>query len=174
MRTRHFERGDIEVPNWSAERQVETWRALDVVVVADHEAGDSGGEVVARWDADDIARDVMAASTRSLNLKERIAALQERERATSPPLNGHGPTVHVSAPAPAGQLRAKIAQFESKGGVPVPQGSFGLGAPPESAPKRRAELYGNRMQPARIPSAALARPVSHSPTTPIQLNFITK
>ncbi|KAJ7641431.1 hypothetical protein FB45DRAFT_725345, partial [Roridomyces roridus] len=95
------------------------------------------------------------------SLKERIAALQQREEgapraaaATLPP-PGHG-----------GTLRTKIAQFEGKGGLAAPRGSsvslpfnctpifiyfhcrFGLGAPPESAPKRRAELYGNRMKPS--------------------------
>ncbi|KAJ6602409.1 hypothetical protein DFH09DRAFT_1068818 [Mycena vulgaris] len=93
-------------------------------------------------------------------LDERIAALQERERERAVVQQGganHG--LPQNGPAPAA-LRAKIAQFESKGGVPVPRGSFGLGAPPESAPKRRTELYGNRMQPARIPSASLARPTS--------------
>ncbi|KAJ7159820.1 hypothetical protein C8R43DRAFT_820515, partial [Mycena crocata] len=100
------------------------------------------------------------------SLKERIAALQERERAersTSPPLRDTH--THAVAPQPtgAGALRDKIAHFkslETKGGVPAPRGSFGLGAPPESAPKKRAELYGNMMQPARIPSATLARSVS--------------
>ncbi|KAF7328945.1 hypothetical protein MVEN_02524400 [Mycena venus] len=106
----------------------------------------------------------------SMSLKERIAALQQKEdrdreqraRATSPqPPVTHGngaPAVALPASASAGALRAKIAQFESKGPVPVPRGSFGMGAPPESAaPKRRADgmLYGNRMQPARIPSATL-------------------
>ncbi|KAJ7216952.1 hypothetical protein B0H12DRAFT_340580 [Mycena haematopus] len=105
-----------------------------------------------------------------MSLKERIAALQlkedhdreQRERAAStlppsPHANG-GSAVTLPASASAEALRAKIAQFEGKGGIPVPRGSFGLGAPPpESAPKRRANdmLYGNRMQPARIPSATL-------------------
>ncbi len=55
----------------------------------------------------------------------------------------------------AGALRDKIAKFEKKGGVPVPRGSFGLGAPPSAdGPRRRGELYGNRMPaPARALSA---------------------
>ncbi|KAJ6482056.1 hypothetical protein C8R47DRAFT_582435 [Mycena vitilis] len=101
-----------------------------------------------------------------MSLKDRIAALQlredrDRDRATSPgPVSPSVPHAAVTLPpsASADALRAKIAQFESKGAVPAPRGSFGMGAPPESAPKRRAELYGNRMQPARIPSAGLARP----------------
>ncbi|KAJ7086477.1 hypothetical protein B0H15DRAFT_351276 [Mycena belliarum] len=97
-----------------------------------------------------------------MSLKERIAALQEREardkeHASSPSAPPIVPAAHGPAPA---ALRAKIAQFESKGAVPAPRGSFGMGAPPDVQPKRRAELYGNRMQPARIPSAALARPTS--------------
>ncbi|KAK7055304.1 hypothetical protein R3P38DRAFT_2600206 [Favolaschia claudopus] len=110
-----------------------------------------------------------------MSLKERIAAIQQkedrdreqRERAVSPlppaPQPHGGPAVVLPASASAGALRAKIAQFEGKGGIPVPRSSLGLGAPPESSqPKRKADgmLYGNRMQPARIPSATLglARP----------------
>ncbi|KAF7310879.1 hypothetical protein HMN09_00631100 [Mycena chlorophos] len=61
----------------------------------------------------------------------------------------------------ASSLRAKIAAFESQGAVPAPRGSFGMGAPPEPKPRQRAELYGNVMQPSRLPSATLglARPV---------------
>ncbi|KAJ7186815.1 hypothetical protein C8R46DRAFT_1273694 [Mycena filopes] len=97
------------------------------------------------------------------SLKERIAAIQQREdrdrdRATSPTPssnnnnpttnNGHGgPAVTLPASASAGALKAKIAQFEGKGGVPVPRGSFGL-PEPAPAPKQRLGLYGNRMQPA--------------------------
>ncbi|KAF7363992.1 hypothetical protein MSAN_01057900 [Mycena sanguinolenta] len=54
----------------------------------------------------------------------------------------------------AAPLRAKIAQFESKGGVPVPRGkfdSFGSAAPPQQN-KQRRELYGNRMKPVWVPS----------------------
>ncbi|KAJ7675423.1 hypothetical protein B0H17DRAFT_1207613 [Mycena rosella] len=121
-----------------------------------------------------------AAAAAPMSLKERIAALQEREQrdlaraaGTLPP----SPTPHSAALSnlalPAGQtpaaLRAKIAQFESKGGVPVPRGAFGLGAPPEgaSAPRRK-ELYGNRMQPARIPRA-LPAPRALAPPAPARL-----
>lgn len=53
--------------------------------------------------------------------------------------------------ATAPGFRDKIAKFERKGGVPVPRGSFGLGAPPASdGPRKRGELYGNRIPaPAR-------------------------
>ncbi|KAJ7864408.1 hypothetical protein B0H13DRAFT_1085470 [Mycena leptocephala] len=112
-----------------------------------------------------------------MSLKERIAALKQREReerdpnfrasSPTPPAPGTGPAATASSSGGgAGALRAKIAQFESKGGVPVPRGSFGLGAPPDSAPKRRAELYGNRMQPARIPSATLGVAGLARPTSP--------
>ncbi|KAJ7264880.1 hypothetical protein B0H12DRAFT_1101278 [Mycena haematopus] len=55
----------------------------------------------------------------------------------------------------AAPLRTKIAQFESKGGVPVPRGkfdSFGSAAPPPQQNKQRRELYGNRMKPVWVPS----------------------
>ena len=79
-----------------------------------------------------------------MNLKERIAALQQRnvaihQRQSS---TSHGSNTHASG------LRDKIAQFEQKGGVPVPRGSFGLGAPPVAGagqPRRTGELYGNRI-----------------------------
>ncbi|KAJ6501913.1 hypothetical protein C8R45DRAFT_604880 [Mycena sanguinolenta] len=61
-------------------------------------------------------------------------------------------------------LRAKIAQFESKGGVPKPRGkfdSFGSAAPPQQN-KQRRELYGNRMKPVWVPTTkvgpSVARP----------------
>ncbi|KAF9447578.1 hypothetical protein P691DRAFT_706478, partial [Macrolepiota fuliginosa MF-IS2] len=88
-----------------------------------------------------------------VNLKERIAALQQRtgsnasaaQRSVSPTPQ---PTSHQgAAPTSASALREKIARFEKKGGVPVPRGSFGLGAPPpvDGHPRRQNELYGNRL-----------------------------
>ncbi|KAJ4498552.1 hypothetical protein C8R41DRAFT_818393 [Lentinula lateritia] len=86
-----------------------------------------------------------------VNLKERIAALQQKnadqtQHPTSPPLTTAGsssskPQSNVAA------LREKIAKFEKKGGVPVPRGSFGLGAPPSDSgqAKTSRELYGNRI-----------------------------
>ncbi|RDB22214.1 hypothetical protein Hypma_010704 [Hypsizygus marmoreus] len=100
-----------------------------------------------------------------VNLKERIAALQQRNvspsnnsRPTSPSFGSQVPT-----PTSAG-LRDKIARFERKGGVPVPRGSFGLGAPPlaENAPaKRRGELYGNRI-PGAVRASGGGPPISRS------------
>ncbi|EFI28301.1 hypothetical protein CC1G_13830 [Coprinopsis cinerea okayama7 len=92
------------------------------------------------------------------NLKERIAALEQQRnagkpsRATSP-----SPGLGGSAGGPSvGALRDKIAKFEKKGGVPVPRGTFGLGAPPppEARVQKKGELYGNRIpQPVRMVSA---------------------
>ncbi|KAK7038249.1 hypothetical protein R3P38DRAFT_2905255 [Favolaschia claudopus] len=62
--------------------------------------------------------------------------------------------VKASEPS-AAPLRAKIAQFESKGGVPKPRGafdSFGSAAPPQHHQQRR-ELYGNQMKPVWVPNA---------------------
>ncbi|KAJ7286490.1 hypothetical protein C8J57DRAFT_664816 [Mycena rebaudengoi] len=77
-----------------------------------------------------------------MSLKERIAQLQYK--------NGDDPAL-AAAVGHAAPLRAKIAQFESKGGVPVPRGSFGLGAPPVPHHSTKGELYGNRMKPVRLP-----------------------
>ncbi|KAJ7137921.1 hypothetical protein C8R44DRAFT_536655, partial [Mycena epipterygia] len=78
------------------------------------------------------------------SLKDRIAVLQQRN------VDSHSPSAAVGHAAP---LRAKIAQFESKGGVPVPRGSFGIGAPPViDRGQKRGELYGNRMKPVWVPS----------------------
>ncbi|KAL0576024.1 hypothetical protein V5O48_005953 [Marasmius crinis-equi] len=92
------------------------------------------------------------------NLRERIAALEQRNnasqnslapnsRATSPPPTSTG-SAFLTPQTTGGALKDRIAKFEKKGGVPVPRGSFGLGAPPpqENGPaKRRGELYGNRI-----------------------------
>ncbi|KAF8077560.1 hypothetical protein FPV67DRAFT_1647719 [Lyophyllum atratum] len=81
-----------------------------------------------------------------VNLKERIAALNQRN--VSPGPRPTSPSIPSPAAPNSAGLRDKIAKFEKKGGVPVPRGSFGLGAPPlaENGPlKRRGELYGNRI-----------------------------
>ncbi|KAF9053150.1 hypothetical protein BJ165DRAFT_842088 [Panaeolus papilionaceus] len=94
------------------------------------------------------------------NLRERIAAIEQKtagnvpgSRATSPtPSNASNSSSFQPAPA----LKDKIAKFERKGGVPVPRGSFGLGAPPTNdGPRRQGELYGNRMPPpSRVVSSS--------------------
>ncbi|KAF9478501.1 hypothetical protein BDN70DRAFT_879941 [Pholiota conissans] len=92
------------------------------------------------------------------NLKERIAALEQRNAGVSGASRPTSPTPSAAPPpvtgAVAAGFRDKIAKFEKKGGVPVPRGSFGLGAPPTSeGPRRRGELYGNRIPaPARAVS----------------------
>ncbi|KAF8222482.1 hypothetical protein L208DRAFT_597440 [Tricholoma matsutake] len=106
----------------------------------------------------------MATSSRiqppSVNLKERIAALQQRSLSID--VRPSSPTAITPSPTSAG-LRDKIAKFEKRGRVPAPRGSFGLGAPPpaENGPqKRRGELYGNRLPPrvrASFGSASLSR-----------------
>ena len=64
-------------------------------------------------------------------------------------------------------FRDKIAKFERKGGVPVPRGRFGLGAPPTSeGPRRQGELYGNRIPaPTRAVSGSML-PVLSRATSP--------
>ncbi|KAG6827857.1 hypothetical protein H0H93_015273, partial [Arthromyces matolae] len=113
------------------------------------------------------------------NLKDRIAALNAstaqanaNDRPTSPsPIITPGPSGSpVAGPNSAG-LRDKIARFEKKGGVPVPRGSFGLGAPPlaENAPlKRRGELYGNRIPTVR--SASIGTSSRASSPSPFEVN----
>lgn len=133
-----------------------------------------------------------------VNLKERIAALQQRsngsngsatQRSLSPSpqpissLAGLSSPTTTSPTSPAtgntqipatSALREKIARFEKKGGIPVPRGSFGLGAPPPSdahGPRRQNELYGNRIpQPLRVVSSGSGIPqrrrdLTTTPTT---------
>ncbi|KAI0320709.1 hypothetical protein OF83DRAFT_1103268 [Amylostereum chailletii] len=90
------------------------------------------------------------------NLKDRIAALQQPRGISPSPSNAPSafkPGGSQPASAPKGSLRDKINKFERKGGVPIPRGSFGMGAPPPSddgATKSR-ELYGNRIPSASKP-----------------------
>ncbi|KAF9561153.1 hypothetical protein CPC08DRAFT_707586 [Agrocybe pediades] len=105
------------------------------------------------------------------NLKERIAALEQRNstiaapssRSVSPAPGAAGSS--TSTVQPAGAFRDKIAKFERKGGVPVPRGRFGLGAPPPSShgPSKQGQLYGNRIPaPARVVSTGSAYSLSSS------------
>lgn len=103
------------------------------------------------------------------NLKERIAALQQRS--VSPQSQPSHHSASVSKPSSpnnhgsAGSLRSKIAKFESKGGVPIPRGSFGLGAPPEGAHNTSRELYGNRIPSVNKPgSGSISRSGSPLPS----------
>lgn len=110
-----------------------------------------------------------------MNLKERIAALQQRAASTSPQastsLSASQSSLHTLASSPslttAGSgagLRDRIAKFEEKGGVPVPRGSFGLGAAPsrEATPYKRGELYGNRISSVSRPSGSQSPPSKQS------------
>ncbi|KXN92366.1 hypothetical protein AN958_08382 [Leucoagaricus sp. SymC.cos] len=84
----------------------------------------------------------------------------------------NGLTVAVAAVCHAnrnGALCEEIAHFEKKGGVPIPRGSFGLGAPPLpdlGSPKKKGELYGSRIpQPVRVVSGPqrTVSPLGHNP-----------
>ncbi|KAI0934475.1 hypothetical protein AcV5_006305 [Taiwanofungus camphoratus] len=111
--------------------------------------------------------EAQAATTRApippVNLKDRIAALQQRNAGSQQP----GPRVTSPPPNPSvratGSLRDKIASFEKKGAVPVPRGSFGLGAPPvdDGSSKRHGEMYGNRVP-------GLSRPLAPVPVGPLK------
>lgn len=89
------------------------------------------------------------------NLKDRIAALQQRNAGSSQDQK------FANSARTTGSLRDKIASFEKQGAVPVPRGSFGLGAVPvdDGSTRRRGELIGNRVP-------GLSRPVAPVPTQP--------
>ncbi|KAG2052811.1 hypothetical protein BDR06DRAFT_860763, partial [Suillus hirtellus] len=102
-----------------------------------------------------------------VNLKERIAALQQRN--VSPSQQQFASKNLPSSGT--GCLRDKIAKFEEKGGVPVPRGSFAMGAPQlaENAPaKKRGELYGNRVgKPGGSPSSRSGSPLPPADDSPL-------
>lgn len=98
-----------------------------------------------------------------MSLKDRIAALGLQDRTTTqstPPSQSAAP---LSTPASgflstspsssaSARVKDKAAQFEAIGGMPVPRGSFGLGAPPIFAKlKKTGELYGNRIPGGQPP-----------------------
>lgn len=94
-----------------------------------------------------------------VNLKDRIAALQQRS--VSPTNAASGEPGFAPAPAPGtrvSSLKDKIANFERKGAVPVPRGRFGAGAPPvgDGSTKKKGELYGNRVPELAKPTAEAA------------------
>ncbi|THH31114.1 hypothetical protein EUX98_g3086 [Antrodiella citrinella] len=88
-------------------------------------------------------------------LKDRIALLQQQTAADQP----HNQPINTGAQA-SGGLKAKIANFERKGAVPIPRGSFGLGAPPvdDGSSKRKGELYGNRVPGLSKPTIESVEP----------------
>ena len=106
-------------------------------------------------------------------MKERIAALEQRNAESASSSRATSPTPSITSNSGGsglsnGALRDRIARFEKKGGVPVPRGRFGFGAPPAvEGPRKRGELYGNRIP---IPSRTVSsgnfppnRPTSYDP-----------
>ncbi|KAI0331062.1 hypothetical protein GY45DRAFT_659773 [Cubamyces sp. BRFM 1775] len=99
-----------------------------------------------------------------VDLKARIAAFQEQQKAANAKQNASSSSAVLPKPsATAGNtnLRDRIASFEKQGAVPAPKSRFGFAPIPqqdEPTPlKRHGELYGNR-----IPG--LSRP--HIPVPP--------
>ncbi|KZV85536.1 hypothetical protein EXIGLDRAFT_254979 [Exidia glandulosa HHB12029] len=113
----------------------------------------------------------MASHIAPAPLSERIAKLQGKTTTASPPSRTPSPGGSLAASdsplARAGTLRDKIARFEKKGGVPIPRGSFGLGAPPAhtAAPQRKGELYGIRVPELGKGSSTVLPTPSHSRRT---------
>ncbi|KAG8813497.1 hypothetical protein FRC19_002383 [Serendipita sp. 401] len=107
-----------------------------------------------------------------ISLKDRIAALGlDNQGPATPSSNAfsntqasftYGSPATGNSSTPLAGVRDKAARFESIGGVPVPRGSFGLGAPPaQYGPKKSGELYGNRIpsgsrSPGGSPGRSLA------------------
>ncbi|TCD67285.1 hypothetical protein EIP91_000307 [Steccherinum ochraceum] len=145
----------------------------EYVVVSDSESGDQANkrkkdEKRSYWLSKGVGLGGDTDETSSRNnvppvaLKDRIALLQQQR-------TGQGPNDHHSQPiaispsqATGSSLKDKIANFERKGAVPTPRGSFGLGAPPvdDGASKRKGELYGNRVPGLSKPSADSVLPTS--------------
>ncbi|KAI0373071.1 hypothetical protein BV20DRAFT_1014457 [Pilatotrama ljubarskyi] len=98
-----------------------------------------------------------------VDLKARIAAFQEQQKASAKQTSSSTSATLPKPPASSGNtnLRDRIASFEKQGAVPAPKSRFGFAPIPqqdEPAPlKRHGELYGNR-----IPG--LSRP--HIPVPP--------
>ena len=92
-----------------------------------------------------------------VNLKDRIAALQQRNASTA----GHGSESTTGRLPGASSLKDKIANFERKGAVPIPKGRFGTSAPvaTDGSTKRRGELYGNRVPELAKPSPDAVLPL---------------
>ncbi|OJT08695.1 Poly(A) RNA polymerase cid14 [Trametes pubescens] len=85
-----------------------------------------------------------------VDLKARIAAFQEQQKANAAkqPHSNASQTLPKPSAAGAGNFRDRIASFEKQGAVPVPKSRFGF-APihqqDDQAPQKRGELYGNRV-----------------------------
>ena len=111
------------------------------------------------------------------NLKERIAAFQRLNQQYNSPSTSPNPNETHSPPDPSltathsssnannntnGSLRDKIARFEAAGGIPIPRGSFGMGAMPlndDDISRRKGEMLGNRVpglnRPKVLPTEGL-------------------
>ncbi|TFY55297.1 hypothetical protein EVJ58_g8335 [Rhodofomes roseus] len=96
----------------------------------------------------------------SVSVAKGTRALQQRNAGPSHAEPKHS-AAGSNATRPPGSLRDKIASFEKQGAVPVPRGSFGLGALPmdDGSSRRRGEMIGNRVP-------GLSRPVAPVPTYP--------
>ncbi|KAH9900940.1 hypothetical protein C8Q73DRAFT_224768 [Cubamyces lactineus] len=87
-----------------------------------------------------------------VDLKARIAAFQEQQKAANAKQNTSSSSAVLPKPSAASgntNLRDRIASFEKQGAVPAPKSRFGFAPIPqqdEPAPlKRHGELYGNRI-----------------------------
>ncbi|KAG8753258.1 hypothetical protein FRC14_006206 [Serendipita sp. 396] len=123
-----------------------------------------------------------------ISLKDRIAALGlDNQGPATPSSNAfsntqasftYGSPATGNSSTPLAGVRDKAARFESIGGVPVPRGSFGLGAPPaQYGPKKSGELYGNRIpsgsrSPGGSPGRSLAEESGDPEFTRIRLRSI--
>ncbi|KAG8833712.1 hypothetical protein FRC17_010175 [Serendipita sp. 399] len=123
-----------------------------------------------------------------ISLKDRIAALGlDNQGPATPSSNSssntqssfsYGSLTTGSSLAPLAGVRDKAARFESIGGVPVPRGSFGLGAPAAfQGPRKSGELYGNRIpsgnrSPGSSPGRSLADDSGEPEFTRIRLRSI--
>ncbi|KAI0647466.1 hypothetical protein C8Q79DRAFT_629687 [Trametes meyenii] len=87
-----------------------------------------------------------------VDLKARIAAFQEQQKANAAKQNASSTSTALPKPSTSAgntNLRDRIASFEKQGAVPAPKGRFGFAPIPQqdeaAPPKRHGELYGNRI-----------------------------
>ena len=105
------------------------------------------------------------------NLKDRIAALHRLNQQNNASSTSPNPSATPSSPDPPlattnpnniannntkGSLRERIAKFEAAGEIPIPRGSFGMGAMPfqdDGVSRRKGEMLGNRVPGLNRPKA---------------------
>ncbi|KAI0780512.1 hypothetical protein BD413DRAFT_4030 [Trametes elegans] len=88
-----------------------------------------------------------------VDLKARIAAFQEQQKANASKQSKNASSTSTTLPKPSNaagaNLRDRIASFEKQGAVPAPKSRFGFAPIPQqdesSSSKRHGELYGNRI-----------------------------